>query len=295
MTDPFSATTTSCFYDSQGELIKTNTFPDGGTRIETYYMDGQLQRISGTAVHPVRYEYGAVSETGTNRLFSREIKLNNDGSDSSEIVTNYIDMVSRVYKMAYPDGAFSVKSFNSSGQLIRERDPDAVTTLYGYNTKGELETTAISATQGTSIDFNNDRASKTIADATTISGTDVTRRRTYLWMTNGASGSNLVSETRVSTDGLIAWDIRFGLTNQTSTLFPGSGYRVVTSTAPDGSSSISTNLNGQLRSVTAKDSGGSQIAKTTYVYDTHGRQALATDARTGTRRQRGQTYPLNIG
>src|SRR5947209_8787316 len=100
-------------------------------------------------------------------------------------------------------------------------------------------------------------------------------------MTNGSSASNLVSATRVSTDGRLSWDIRFGSTNFSAAVFPGSGYRAVTNTAPDGSFTISTNLNGQLLSLTAKDSGGSQIGKTSYIYDTHGRQAIATDARTG--------------
>jgi len=40
-------TTTSYFYDSQGQLVTTNTYPDGGTRIETYFLDGQLKSVTG--------------------------------------------------------------------------------------------------------------------------------------------------------------------------------------------------------------------------------------------------------
>jgi len=44
-----------CLYqnvlDGSGQAVKTNSYPDGGTRIETYYQDGSLKcngtRISG--------------------------------------------------------------------------------------------------------------------------------------------------------------------------------------------------------------------------------------------------------
>ncbi|SPE55547.1 hypothetical protein SBV1_2230001 [Verrucomicrobia bacterium] len=39
----------------------TKTNPDGGTRIEHYYLDGSMKLVSGTAVHPVQYFYGPVS------------------------------------------------------------------------------------------------------------------------------------------------------------------------------------------------------------------------------------------
>ena len=30
-------------FDGSGQTIKTNVYPDGGTRVETYYQDGSLQ------------------------------------------------------------------------------------------------------------------------------------------------------------------------------------------------------------------------------------------------------------
>jgi len=59
------------------------------------------------------------------------------------------------------------------------------------------------------------------------------------------------------------------------------GARTETTTAPDGSQTISAYSNGQLVSVTRKDSTGAQIGQTAYTYDTHGRQSTVADARNG--------------
>jgi RHS repeat-associated protein len=60
------------------------------------------------------------------------------------------------------------------------------------------------------------------------------------------------------------------------------GYRYLTSTAPDGSTTLSTYLYGQLTTVIRKDAAGNPLGQTTYAYDPHGRQYTVTDARTGT-------------
>jgi YD repeat-containing protein len=248
-------------------------------------MDGQLKSITGSATFPVRYEYGVALDDGTNRFYTKEIKLHAAGSDSSEWITNYTDAVGRQYKTTFAaaSGPFPYRQsfYNNVGQLIRERDPDGVTTLYEYNAEGGRETSAISTNQSTTINFSGDRITKTISDVTTIGGVDVVRSRTYQWFTNGSTISNLVAETRRSADGKTSWDIRFGLTNLITTHYPGSGYTVVTNTAPDGSFTIHTNYQGQLLSTTRKDANGSQLGRTTFTYDSHGRLRYETDARNG--------------
>ena len=37
-----------------GGRIVTTTYPDGGTRVEAYFLDGSLKSVTGTAVHGVR-------------------------------------------------------------------------------------------------------------------------------------------------------------------------------------------------------------------------------------------------
>ena len=111
---------------------RTTTFPNSTTHIEESYQDGKPKKVSGTAVHGVRYEYGV--ESGS--FFTKEITLNTDGSDTSEWVKTYTDMVGRTFKTEYADSATAQSYFNNKGQLIKQVDPDGVTTLFSYNAKG---------------------------------------------------------------------------------------------------------------------------------------------------------------
>jgi hypothetical protein len=50
------------YFDSSNQLVKQTTYPDGGTRIETYFQDGSLHSVTGTAVQPLDYLYGVDSD-----------------------------------------------------------------------------------------------------------------------------------------------------------------------------------------------------------------------------------------
>ncbi|NLH71562.1 MAG: RHS repeat-associated core domain-containing protein [Verrucomicrobia bacterium] len=162
--------------DAQGQRIRTTTYPDAGTRIELYYADGQLAKLTGTAVNPVRYEYGVEQDNTTWRIFRKEIKLDANYADTSEWTKTYTDMVGRDYKTVFAaaTGPYPYRQsfYNNLGQLWKERDPDAasgqppaqegtggpvytytaggrlatrvwkrgVTTTYSYNTAGDLQT-----------------------------------------------------------------------------------------------------------------------------------------------------------
>jgi len=162
--------------DAQGQRIRTTTYPDAGTRIELYYRDGQLAKLTGTAVNPVRYEYGVEQDDNTWRIFRKEIKLDANYADTSEWTKTYTDMVGRDYKTVFAaaTGPYPYRQsfYNNLGQLWKERDPDAasgqppaqegtggpaythtpggrlatrvwkrgVTTTYSYNTVGDLQT-----------------------------------------------------------------------------------------------------------------------------------------------------------
>ena len=71
--------------------FSTTTYPDGSTRIEEYYQDGTLYSVTGSAVHPVRYEYLLASGTAsTERIGIKEIKLGENGD--SEFILTWKDM-----------------------------------------------------------------------------------------------------------------------------------------------------------------------------------------------------------
>ena len=165
----------------------------------------------------------------------KEIKLDAGGSDSSEWVKSYTDFAGRNYKTVYPDGAASTTFYNLAGQAVKQSDPDGVATLSLYNNLGELEYSAVDLDANGAIDFTGtDRITQTVRDAVYIDSVNVVRTRTWAWQTNSSTVSNLLSETRVLTNGLRSWNIQFGRTNQSWTAYSG-GHRWVTNTAPDGS------------------------------------------------------------
>lgn len=109
---------------------------------------------------------------------------------------------------------------------------------------------------------------------------------TYVW-DDGQTQGTLLSRSETSADGLQTWTTTFPGTGPAVTLrtetVPGSS-RTVTTTAPDQTSTVSAYSYGRLVSVTRYDNSGTpgnQVTRTTYSYDSHGRQSSVTDARNG--------------
>jgi RHS repeat-associated protein len=271
---------------STGARIQITINPDGGTTTNFYYCDGSLKKTIGTAVFGTRYVTGIATNGGVSRLYNAEIKLTASGADTSECVTNFVDMLGRSYKTVYSGTAplpTSTSTYNNKGQLIKQVEPDNIATLYQYNAKGEQEYTVIDMDQN-GVLSGSDRIVQTVPDVAGAHGTDVRRTRSYVWDTD----PNLVSMVESSVDGLKSWqtayrDLNSGtpVTSSSQTTNGGTGSRTVTTTAPDGSYTISAYSYGQLASVTRYDSTGAQIGATTYTYDGHGRLYRTTDARNG--------------
>jgi RHS repeat-associated protein len=286
-----------------GGLIRTTTYPNGGTRIEAYYLDGLLKSVTGTAVHGKAYGYGTGTDAGGNACtYTVETNLDAGGNPTSEWTQTFTDMAGRTTEVLYSDasGSKNLSFYNSAGQLWKQVDPDGVTTLYPYNGKGELAYTIV-ALSSTALNINDyptllgnlsalmggaDRITQTTNDVTFDStlGTNVRRSRTYVWL-DGQSTGMLVSQTETSTDGLNTWqtqyrDVNTPVTAQSQTVYT-SPTRTVTSAAPDGSSTVSTYSYGRLISSVRYDSNHAQIGGTTDAYDAHGRQYQVTDARNG--------------
>ena len=280
--------------NGQGQKVRTTTYPDGGTRVETYFKDGQLAKVTGTATQPSRYEYSAETDDGIWREYTKEIKLDANGDDTGEWTKTYQDMLGRGYKTVYPDGAFSQSWYNGLGQLWKSRDPDGVITLYQYNSKGELEYSVIDLNQDGVVDLTGtDRITRTLRDITTYAGVKVQRTRIYVHRTDGSSTTSVVAMTQTSTNGL-SWQTAYKdqstpvITASVRTVPDATGNYTVTVTYPDSASQVSAYSYGRLTSVTRKDSGGSQVSQTSYLYDAHGRTAQVIDARNGT-----TTYTYN--
>lgn len=145
---------------ASGYRVRTTTYPDQGTVTESYFMDGRLQSVTGSAAAGVAYERGVEFVTDFAGMGYREhvtrTRLNASGLPTLEWTKTYFDAAGRAYRTVYParpgiDTAGNPerqRHFNSRGQLWKEIDPDGVTTLYGYNVKGELECVALARTIG---------------------------------------------------------------------------------------------------------------------------------------------------
>src|SRR5439155_3728527 len=100
--------------------VRTTTLPNAGERIESFARNGTLLSVTGSGAHPVRYTNGFISDGGSTRYFTAEIKLNTNGADLAEAVTNIYDLAGRVYKTAWSAGstsAVALSYYNARGQL----------------------------------------------------------------------------------------------------------------------------------------------------------------------------------
>lgn len=264
--------------DASGHTVKTTTYPDGGTRIETYARDGSLLSVSGTATAPLKYEYGVDAEG----VFTKEIRVGSAGEET-EWTKSYRDLAARPYKTVYADGSFSQSFYNSKGQLAKVVDPDGVTTLYAYNNLGEQETVALDLNRNGLIDFDGtDRVTKTTSLVTTARGTTVRRQTTTVWTTNGnGTATQDVSIVESSVDGRKTWSTVHGLTTTTEIAYPGNGVRVETTITPDGVQSIRQYSNDRLATHTVLHPSIGPLSSLTYTYDPHGRLQSTTDLRNG--------------
>ena len=309
-TNALGGVTTTAYGVVNNQLYVTNTYPDGGVRVDTYYVDGRLQSVTGTAVHPVEYLYGAEPDTdGTWRQYTQEIKLTPTGG-TNEWTKTYVDGAGRNYKTIYSAAnqsyPCSQSYYNEYGQRWKQVDPDGVTTLYIYNNsqnnfnQGRVQytITALSTTARGLATYDS-----LVSSLPTLQGgidriqcvtnsvvpaasgkSNLIRTDTSVWQ-DGQSTGTLLSRYEVSTNGLNTWqtlyrDASTAVTTSSQTI-PGAS-RVVTAIAPDNSYTISTYSYGRLNSSTRYDSTGAQIGGTTYGYDAHGRQNTMTDARNGT-------------
>src|ERR1035438_5631963 len=128
-----------------GQRYITNTYPNGGTRIEAYYRDGRLQSVTGSAVHGVQYTYDVEQDpnTGYWREVTTETKLDATGNPTSEWTKTFTDGAGRGYITTYsaqtPPYPSEQSFYNNYGRLWKKVDPDGVVTLFTcYDNSGDI-------------------------------------------------------------------------------------------------------------------------------------------------------------
>ncbi|MBI5424118.1 MAG: RHS repeat-associated core domain-containing protein [Opitutae bacterium] len=284
----------------------TTTAPDLGTTIEEFARDRTLLKVSGTATGPRTF----VDAIESGLLVRTETRLGDSG-ETTEWVKSVTDFAGRPLREERPalTGTGSVVTqswhYNTAGQLDRTVDADGVTTLYGYDARGEQNIVAIDLNGNSAIDYGGgasdsadgtDRVTKTTASvaAKTVGGTVYTVQRTLteVWDTDHSNAATTVSIVEQTSDGLHSWQTvpgpnviaaEEGLTTATTvTVDPATATRTIAIVAPDLSQTVQVFVKGRLTSTTLKNSAdGGVMNSTALAYDEHGRLKTATDARNG--------------
>jgi RHS repeat-associated protein len=268
---------------SSSELVRTSTYPNEETVIETYYRDGSLKSVTGTATHGESYDYGVESIDSVPHLFTKVTKLTAAGTTTGEWVKTYTDPMGRSVRTTYSDNTMEQSFYNSQGQLTKSIERTGRITLYQYNSTGDLEYTVVDMDRDGVIDWSgSDRITQSVSSVISAHGTAVRRSETYVWVTDGQNAPKLVGISDQSLDGLRSWQIIGTVTNSSEVTYPGGGVRRVTQTRSDGSQVVQETTSGRPTSVKVKDSTGAQLALKTFGYDAHGRRSTVTDARNGT-------------
>ncbi len=272
-----------------GETVKTTTYPDLATRIETYGLDGKLSEIAGTAVAHVKYEEAVSSSYWFGSHYLREIKVG-DGGEETQWVMTFPDLLGRPLYTVRPDayrgpGHYDYIDYSyvrSLGAKLRHvSDEDGFQTLYSYDDLGELTEQASDLDWSFEIEPGGiDRITRTTRSLTTrANGTPVRRTTVKVWPEDGADSPVQLSQTDISLDGRTIWRTEAGVDSMTViVLGPAAGARTETSTHADNTSLVRVFLNGRLQSETHRDSAGQTATSFTYGYDPHGRMETVTDA-----------------
>lgn len=276
--------------DANGHFFRTTTLPNSKTEIRTFYKDGQLLSLAGSAVHPLSYEYGVEADG----VFTKEYRVNTGGV-KTEWTKTYTDFMGRQWKKLNADNSFSTTFYYQQGQpvvpngtpapsrMTVQTDEDGVVTILAYNSLGELQYQAIDTNRNGTIDFSGtDVITRTIRDVITNHGTTVQRTSVAKYYKNGSSTATTVQTDEVSANGLQSWSTSYGLTTSRQTTYDGNGGRTEVTTAPDGTVTTVKFQNDLPTSSVTQNAGTGVLSSLSYGYDGHRRQNSITDLRTGT-------------
>jgi YD repeat-containing protein len=285
-----------------GVRTHTTTYPDGGIRMEERYRDGRLKRVTGSAVHPARYEYGVASPGDglPAQPFAKYTALNRDGSDSNEWSVTYTDHRGRAWRTVRSckedQPAVSSTYFDKIGRVIRSVDADQTTTLYAYfkgNDGTERTIAALDIDGNGEIDYNgSDRISETITEwveldpseqehrkttnAQSLASRFVKRTTTKLYTTEGNPGaSRIVSISDSAVDGKQSWATTGDREYSTSIKENDEGTSITTY-ASDGTRTIITRGQGRETRRELLNAEGELTQLTVTEYDANGRVVLRT-------------------
>lgn len=272
--------------NTNSQLVRTYTYTNGGTRIETYYRDGSLERVTGTAAIPVSFDYGVATEGNVNFFTIKETR----GTNPDEYQTLYLDMARRPNRLVDADDNGVYFYYNSKGQLEKVIDTDNVTQAFSYNPRGELEFSGfLSSTTGTNNPTNTYRLLQVTNEVLfETNGSDVAAilsKKTFGYPTSNDANRVLLEQVLVHTVSGVVERRAFPtgnaanvyVTERLGVKYAVGGYRYVTNQSANGAYSLQTYSNGLLVAAGRFNSAGGVMEGSVLHYDEHERLKSLTD------------------
>jgi RHS repeat-associated protein len=204
-TDTDGNTTSWEFSDDRSTV--TTTLPNDGTKVEVSAPNGDLLRITGTAVVPAYYYRAAISGGGTTDTVYT-------GVDSSVGGTRYEtterDIARRTVKVKTPTysggTAETVNAYNSLGQLTLVTATGQPTTIYEYDSTGDLFRTTVSGDNSTStLTSSTDRITETSITAQILTSNPWRVTTTEVYADGGSSTKTLAGTSRTQLAGFTGY------------------------------------------------------------------------------------------
>lgn len=293
-TNPAGLTTqTTWSYATSGNRLVTTVVPGGATRIETYYLDGDLQSLTGTAQVNEYHDRGVTSgqrwsttyrgpnlqsspnwATTTTDALGRVVQEEQPGYNSTSRISTY---------------AYGTTAGASYGKLTKRTSTGQASMLYVYDDLGNLLRTGldVAGTQDQLDLASEDRISETEttyeSDTTGLWRRTVARR--YGYASDGSASDEPVTVSQ-------RWQLLTGfITNEISRLVQvdAHGNETVTSVTVDRDSNLvtttadvpgsDTNQVFVTRNGLVQSQASQTGLTTTFVHDNLGRTTRITDAR----------------
>lgn len=252
------------------------------TETTDYHLDGRILKTISDVSPNTLHSYTA-NATGLKTSVSYL-----EGTTLRETTDTQYDRAGRVKnvtKGGHPTNYFYGTTGNATGKLVKVTDADNVTTLYGYNAKGERTTTAIDHNGDGIINPNgSDRITITETVPGTYAGHHVWTTTTKVHATVGSAATTTVQTSHSATNGLRQWTLPVGSPlSSTITVLGANGNRTTTTTHPDGTKTVNIHTAGRLTRVEQLSSDATPVLLTftDYQYDTLNRPWKSTDSRTG--------------
>ncbi|MDA3874191.1 MAG: hypothetical protein PF795_09540, partial [Kiritimatiellae bacterium] len=280
-TDPAGRVTTYNRTTDNGIVTRTTTLPGGATLIDKSYIDGTPIERLGTGQRHTTH-----SETWTDGERVAEQAYTDNPDDFSRTIHNFSGRVIRTERPSPTGTGLAVLENHyepGTQRLIKTVDPAGLATLYFYNDQGEQYLTVVDVDDDGEIDWSGpDRIRMTETEYTTYNNEEVHETRSYTWEEDGDPDSTLVSVTRSTHDGLQSWSESFGQVTHSETVRDSQNATVTrTTTAPDGTYSVSVTVNGLPQYSARYNANDAQLNRQDFEYDDWNRRNQVIDAGTG--------------